>query len=279
LPYALDALCSCFDSHTSAQNTFESVGSSEEETSMQSTIDLEKQPSFNHIVTHTIEPKDKYTDYVYERDIDDGDNDSEWKTDSDGECAVGDDWPVDDDWEGQCTFERTYQTKFNDHISLLTLALGKCDNHAPQSPPAINSSRTSHPPLWGASPSCDDGPLMMKDIYQPTPKSTTEAPRSSAQPIAAPTAPIPIQAALSPRTTRQNMLETELTESLRRQLLLERQQKSSTANAVLKHRHTSHDVANLKQFPGKVCMKGTENMNASSCYQVFDPDNYHSKGW
>ncbi len=57
-----------------------------------------------------------------------------------------------------------------------------------------------------------------------------------------------------PRTTRRNMLSTELTESLRRHLLWERSQKSSTANAVLKRRHTSHDVANLRQYPERVHM-------------------------
>ncbi|KAM0362850.1 hypothetical protein ACHAO7_011078 [Fusarium culmorum] len=80
------------------------------------------------------------------------------------------------------------------------------------------------------------------------------------------------QAALSPRTTRRNMLATELTESLRGHLLWEGQQKSSTANAVLKRRHTSHDVANLKQFPGKPCMKQSEDVNASSWNQYFSKE-------
>ncbi|OBS15931.1 hypothetical protein FPOA_13342 [Fusarium poae] len=89
-------------------------------------------------------------------------------------------------------------------------------------------------------------------------------------------------AALSLRTTRRNMLATELPESLRRHLLWERQQKSSTANAVLKRRHTSHDVANLKQFPEKPCMKQSEDVNASSWNQYFSKeasDGYHGKGW
>jgi hypothetical protein len=77
------------------------------------------------------------------------------------------------------------------------------------------------------------------------------------------------------------MLATELTESLRRHLLWERQQKSSTANAVLKRRHTSHDVANLKQYPEKVYMTKNEDVNASSWNQYFskDANGYHSKGW
>ncbi|PNP56781.1 hypothetical protein THARTR1_03477 [Trichoderma harzianum] len=47
-------------------------------------------------------------------------------------------------------------------------------------------------------------------------------------------------AALSPRTTRRNMLGTELTESLRRHLLWERQQRST--NVVLKDSNTSDQV-------------------------------------
>jgi hypothetical protein len=47
------------------------------------------------------------------------------------------------------------------------------------------------------------------------------------------------------------MLATELTESLRRHLLWERQQKSATANAFLKRRHTAHDVKNLQEYPGQ----------------------------
>ncbi|KKP05382.1 hypothetical protein THAR02_02487 [Trichoderma harzianum] len=48
------------------------------------------------------------------------------------------------------------------------------------------------------------------------------------------------QAALSPRTTRRRMLETELTESLRRHLLWERQQRPT--NVILKDSNTSDHV-------------------------------------
>jgi hypothetical protein len=61
-----------------------------------------------------------------------------------------------------------------------------------------------------------------------------------------------LQLALSPQTTRRNMLADELTVSLRQNLLWEHEQKSQTANAVLKRRHTAHDVANLKQYLDKV---------------------------
>ena len=59
-------------------------------------------------------------------------------------------------------------------------------------------------------------------------------------------------------------------------------QELKTLNAVLKRRHTSHDVANLKQFPGqnlkeqqpKVYMK--ENLEVTSW---GSPNNYYEQGW
>ncbi|TVY53049.1 hypothetical protein LCER1_G007215, partial [Lachnellula cervina] len=60
------------------------------------------------------------------------------------------------------------------------------------------------------------------------------------------------QAAYSPRKARRNMIATELTPSLRQNLLREHRQKSRTANAVLKRRHS--DIGTLKQHPERVYM-------------------------
>ncbi|OWP02232.1 hypothetical protein B2J93_5619 [Marssonina coronariae] len=60
------------------------------------------------------------------------------------------------------------------------------------------------------------------------------------------------------------MLASELTVSLRQHLLWERKQKSQTANAVLKRRHTAQDVANLRQYPDQVYM---------------DPEGSHKSTW
>ncbi|CAK7228953.1 hypothetical protein SBRCBS47491_007081 [Sporothrix bragantina] len=146
------------------------------------------------------------------------------------------------------------------------------------------------PPSLVASPNdSDDAALMMR--HRPRgPQSTlrpiNEIPRSAAQPIMtsahgnANYAP-----ALSPRTNRRNMLSTELTESLRRHLLWERSQKTSTANAVLKRRHTSQDVANLRQYPEPVHMgrdDSNQDANANSFDQYLNRDafnGYHAKGW
>ncbi|QSL64623.1 hypothetical protein MERGE_001924 [Pneumocystis wakefieldiae] len=77
---------------------------------------------------------------------------------------------------------------------------------------------------------------------------------------------------VSPRTIRRNMFTTELSESLRKNLLWERQQRALTAYATLKRRHTECDVTKLNGFPDK-SNKGN--------YDFFHDVNYsyHVAGW
>jgi hypothetical protein len=65
----------------------------------------------------------------------------------------------------------------------------------------------------------------------------------------------------SPRTTRRRMLASELSESLRRNLLWERQHRTTINNtaAALKRRHTSNDLARLKEFPESVSGKDAKD--------------------
>lgn len=218
--------------------------------------------------------------FIDESAIDDGDDSSDWEDsiDESGKPSVDE------------KFFQRVESKVNlaSRPSLITLMMANdrvksLGNHASQSTSALSRSRSVlNGSSLAASPNdSDDGPLMMKGTRQSTLRPINEIPRSNAQPIAT-TNHVHAQAALSPRTTRRNMLATELTESLRRHLLWERQQKSSTANAVLKRRHTSHDVANLKQYPERACLKQSEDVNASSWNQYFTKEannGYHSKGW
>ncbi|KAK1966639.1 DUF1752-domain-containing protein [Colletotrichum sublineola] len=292
---------------------FQVGGSSEEDSSLKSALashqgsllnGQKKTASFaDRVSTRTIDDNnsaiadDSETDYVDESAIDDDDDDS-----SDWEDSIEDSNKSSID---EKTFFQRVDSKVNltSRRSLITLMIEQNDrksnskalgNIASQSTSALSWSRTSHtaPPTLAVSPNdSDDAPLMMKRGVRSSPlKPINEIPRSSAQPIYTTASHSHLQAALSPRTTRRNMLATELTESLRRNLLWERQQKSSTANAVLKRRHTSHDVANLKQYPEKVCLKKEEaptnnssnNNNNNPQYFSKDTDNfggYHSKGW
>jgi hypothetical protein len=85
----------------------------------------------------------------------------------------------------------------------------------------------------------------------------------------------------SPRTTRRNMLSTELTESLRKNLLWERQQKNTTANAVFKRRHTAQNISNLRDYPASTERHEIRDVAQNNSWNhYFDtPNEYHNKGW
>ncbi|TGJ86288.1 hypothetical protein E0Z10_g2476 [Xylaria hypoxylon] len=247
-----------------------------------------KQASFSNQVTmRTIStPSDQSGSYVDESAIDDDDEDSEWEDsiEESGKSSMDD----------KVTFKRVpSKPNLTSQRSLISLMIAGeertrgLSNYASHSTPAIaqRARQLQNAPNGAASPNdSDEIPLEMRRGLRRTPlKSINEIPRSSAQPIMTkPTIHSDPQAALSPRTTRRHMLATELTESLRRQLLWERQQKSSTANAVLKRRHTSHDVANLKQYPERSYMnKSKDEVNATSWNQYLreDPTGYNAQGW
>ncbi|KLJ09067.1 hypothetical protein EMPG_09246 [Blastomyces silverae] len=160
-----------------------------------------------------------------------------------------------------------------------------------RSTPALQRSRLSSPTRdsAAASPDSDENTLTMKG---------PDMPRS--KPIVVKSIPTyQHQVPHSPRTTRRNMLATELTESLRRHLLWERQQKTTTLNAGFKRRHTAHDMANLQEYPGPTGAKlngqkqaqaqiQTQNAaadkeasknNSWNHYFDYAPYEYHVKGW
>lgn len=310
--FALGGSSSCDDSHSDRgtspnlprqpvpqikRKMFQVGGSSEEGESLKSAMHSarsgllspqKKQASFSRqVVTRTFPPvmmDHEYSD-VDESAIDDDDDDSEWEDSNEdsGKSSIDD----------KSLFKRVdSKVNLTSRRSLITLALERNDrqsklgNGASQSASAIHQGRMPRQgPSFVASPNdSDDSPLMMKRGQSRTAqlKPINEIPRSAAQPIATPIHANHQYAALSPRTTRRNMLSTELTESLRRDLVWERSQKSSTANAVLKRRHTSHNVANLKQYPERVVVKKENDGNASSWDQYFAREafgGYHVKGW
>ncbi|KAL2264655.1 hypothetical protein VTJ83DRAFT_7165 [Remersonia thermophila] len=235
-----------------------------------------KTTSFNHqVVTQTYTSSaisDTEDDYLDESAIDDDDDEWEEESAEESGSSVG---------ESKIQFKRVDSTaNLPSRRSLITLMLSRNDRSqrlggvASQSTSALPRARTNlNGPQPIASPNdSDDGPLMMKrsNLRAPPMRPINEIPRSSAQPINV-TAATGIHAgALSPRTTRRHMLATELTDSLRRNLLLERSHKSSTANAVLKRRHTSQDIANLKQYPERPYMKKETDKEIDN-----DPSNWN----
>jgi hypothetical protein len=215
-------------------------------------------------------------------------DDEEWE-DDDEECASS----------NVTEFHRVdSRPNLVSHRSLLTTALSQGDrarqlqNEASRSTPAIRRSRTSTPngPSTGTSPQEDSGLMMRPQATRSKPIIMTT---SNVHPPA-----------LSPRTTRRNMLQTELTQSLRQNLLWERQQKNATTNAVnkrnqsavnlpaLRRAMTTNDIKGLKAFPqqGRQGMANNDSTfreavnaakNNNSYNDYFDQglQEYHQKGW
>ena len=89
------------------------------------------------------------------------------------------------------------------------------------------------------------------------------------------------QMAFSPKTTRRNMLATEMTESLRKNVLWERQQKKATTNAIIKRRHTAQNLTNLQDYPGEAPQAARPGSRNTSLDHYFEAGlgEYHRAGW
>ncbi|KAK5226963.1 hypothetical protein LTR99_005093 [Exophiala xenobiotica] len=215
-------------------------------------------------------------------DEDDTDEVMESAIDEDEE-EDGDDWEDSNSDDGKVVQEAHVFRRVDSRPdlvsrrSMLTLALNKSQtglNHA-YSQPALQRTRTGSTQAGhlGVSPDEDDGMMMQTSGRRPI---QIPPPNPSGKSVAH-----------SPRTTRRNMLSTELTESLRKNLLWERQQKSQTANAFLKRRN-AQSMANLQshtmpaagpsQPPPPAALQETSKNNSWNHY--FDnPWEYHTKGW
>ncbi|KAI9146610.1 hypothetical protein HJFPF1_13639 [Paramyrothecium foliicola] len=210
-------------------------------------LQFKDEVEYHDAITCRIGPtKVLHTDYVDESAIDDDDS-SDW-------VDSAEDSELDED----CFRRNDSIVNLGSHRSLITVMLEnarKLSNRGSQS--------TSDPRI----PSLSVSPGYSTHIIEEPQYNTRQ-----------------LQTALSPRTTRRNMVATELTESLRRNLLWERQQKSSTANAVLRRRHTAHDVVNLKQFPQKHCVSEKDDNDVSDWCRYFKfhehyHNGFHERGW
>ncbi|KAK7535336.1 uncharacterized protein J3D65DRAFT_555528 [Phyllosticta citribraziliensis] len=257
-----------------------------------------KQPSFEQMTSSRALAKAYENEDVFESDSDEevsesaieDDDEDQWEdseTDS-GPASV----------EEKVSFQRVdSKPNLTSRRSLLTTLMHEGDraqalqNAASQSTPALRRSKNTSP----NGPSIAASPTTNTLRYEPAPETNNNnnnnnnnIPRS--KPIIMTTSNThAAQPALSPRTTRRNMLTTELTESLRKHLLWERQQKNSTNNAVLKRRHTSTDVKNLKHYPGEPQPAPLPTLkenpaakgNNSWTTNYFDSglQEYHERGW
>ncbi|OWY45890.1 DUF1752-like protein [Alternaria alternata] len=184
------------------------------------------------------------------------------------------------------------QADLTSRRSLLTTALHQGDrasalqNAASRSSPAIRRSRTHTPdgPSAGSSPHEDSGLMMREQASRPKPIIMTT---SNVHPPA-----------MSPKTTRRNMLTSELTGSLRQNLLWARQQNNATTNAVVKRHQSAVNLPALRRAMTTGDVKGLntneqqdqirsttfrDDKKPDSSYNQFfdggDAQEYHRSGW
>jgi hypothetical protein len=204
---------------------------------------------------------------VSESAIEDDDDSSDWEDSDDGGSGPS-------SVNESNLFQRVdSRPDLTSRRSLLTTLMHEPDrakalaNAASRSSPAIRRSRTSTP----NGPSVAASPEAGSNLHAAMQNMTRS------KPIIMTTSNTHQQLALSPRTTRRNMLSTELTESLRKNLLWERQHKSTGNLAAMKRRHTSTDVKNLKQHPEPAPM--LTGGKFSNDYFHAGLGEYHAKGW
>ena len=264
--------------------------SGEEESSFEDRMSVKPRSSLSEGLRRpTVGKQTSFKDVVESNTIREGmHEDSEAAIESDedvSESAIDDD-DDDEDWEDSPTESRSssvdqkqifkrVESRPNlvSRRSLLTTLMHEPQraaalaNAASRSTPAMRRSRTSSPsgPSMASSPE-DGQPLELK-------ANPTAIPRTRPLAMAVDTY-LP-----SPRTSRRNMLADELTSSLRQHLLWERQQKSTTF-AAFKRRHTTQDMANLKQYP-EPPREGSREQKNESWNHYFEAGlgEYHQRGW
>jgi hypothetical protein len=224
---------------------------------------------------------DSQEDDVDESAIEEEDSDEEWEDEKSGPPSVT---------EHDLQFPRVdSKPNLTSRRSLLTTAFHQGDrasalqNAASRSSPTIRRSRTHTPddPSIGSSSPEDSGLMMREQAYRSNLIITTTS--------------NPRLLSLSPKTTRRNMLTSELTGSLRQNLMWERQQKNATTNAVAKRQQsavnlpalrramTTGDVKGLNTNEQRALITFRDDNKPDSSYNQFfdggDAQEYHRSGW
>ena len=240
---------------------------------------------------HDVSKSDAAIESDSEDDVDEsaieeeGEDDEEWEDDDNEE--IGPSSVVDRPMSPRVDSRANLSSR----RSLLTTALHQDDrasalqNAASRSSSAIRLSRTTAPngPSTGNSPQEDSGLMMRAQTSHP-------------KPIIMTTSNVPPEV-MSPKSTRKAMLTHELTNSLRQNLLWERQQTNATTNAVAKRQKsavnlpalrramTTGDVRGLNTNAQQSQIRSTtfrdDNKAISLLNDVFEHGlgDYHRSGW
>lgn len=221
-----------------------------------------------HLNEDVFEDSDEEDDQesAIEEDYDDNDEDDD-----------GSDWEDDGSESGEVVDEKQLFKRIDSkpnlvsRRSLLTTLMNEPDRAAAfqtmasQSSPALKRSRRSSP----------NGPSL-GNATEEDPTLTLSPTMTKSKPIIMTTSNTH-PPALSPRTTRRNMLASEMTESLRKHLLWERQQIGTTAKAVLKRRHTAFDITKLSEYPSD--KEGQTSKNNSWNHFYDTQADFNTSGW
>ncbi|CAZ83285.1 unnamed protein product [Tuber melanosporum] len=232
-----------------------------------------KRTSFrDEVATRTVYDEDTFSD--------DDENVSESAIEDDDDCSS--DWESSTDSAQSSYTETAMFQRVESRPQLVTRrSLLSTLLHEPKRAPVLTNGGSRSTPAIRSRNTSPSGPsLAASPRKESSLISKAAAGVSHSKPIIVTTSNMH-PPALSPRTTRRNMLATELTESLRKHLLWERQQKNTTASAVLKRRHTAHDVTKLNDYPQPNFMSGNKG-NASknnSWNHYFETHEYHVAGW
>ncbi|KAG7403707.1 hypothetical protein Forpe1208_v016180 [Fusarium oxysporum f. sp. rapae] len=266
---------------------FQIGGSSEEDGPLKSAM-VSSRPS-SLLSARTIDgeiAEDSDTgDYIDESAIDDDDDSSDWED----SAKEGDKSSMDDK-----SFQRVNsKPNLTSQRSLITLVLAKIDrarkfdNHVSQSTSAVPRSHLANGPSLGASPNdSDEASLMTKATPDIGLEPIHEESKSNAQPTITSSPSIKNQDVQSPLLAITwmkiiSLLANKWIGIFRRNLLRERQQDSSAADAVLKQPCTPHDADNLNQSLGESVTNN--DVHAYDWDQRFlqkiRNNGYHYRGW
>lgn len=213
-----------------------------------------------------------------------------FESDDEDESAIDDDSEEedDDDWEDDASesaetanekplFQRVdSQPNLVSRRSVLTTELHQLDRAATfaklasKSTPLIRRTKMSTSNgVFDGIPPVEDSSLTMLPGHLTRSKPIVMSARNAQQ------------MAFSPKTTRRNMLATEMTESLRKNVLWERQQKKATTNAIIKRRHTAQNLTNLQNYPGEAGQASGQGSRNTSFDHYFEAGlgEYHRAGW
>lgn len=262
------------DSSGEDESSFEDRMSSQPgQSSLTIALKPKKQLSFKDIVeSRKLNDKSHEDEEVFEESDDEEDVSDSAIDDSEDEAEDDEAWEddADDDGDGSdnTTFKRRgSQSNLVSRRSLLTTMMNQGDRaaafeeQAMRSAPALRRSKTS------------------TNVHTEESATAADLPRTSSRPILRTRSDLHSLVS-SPKTTRRNMLSTEIDEGLRKSILHERLQKKATVSAYTKRVQSARNLTTLSHQIQPEEVKSQDDESRAT----YDPYGqgigaYHQAGW